>query len=72
VAAIRAGLASIVPTKLLALFTWEELEMMVCGKKNVDVELLKSVTEYSGCRAEDAHVRIFWQVRGSRGRRGGR
>jgi len=61
-AAIRAGLASIVPAKLLALFTWEELEQYVCGKKQVDVALLQSVTEYSGCRAEDPHVRMFWRV----------
>lgn len=60
--AIRGGLATTVPVKLLALFTWDEVEMMVCGKKQVDITLLKSVTEYSSCRSEDPHVHNFWEV----------
>jgi hypothetical protein len=35
VQAVRAGLGSIVPAKLLALFTAGEFETMVCGKKQV-------------------------------------
>jgi E3 ubiquitin-protein ligase HERC2 len=35
---------------------------MVCGKVEVDVALLKSVTEYSGCSSNDEHIRFFWQV----------
>jgi E3 ubiquitin-protein ligase HERC2 len=35
---------------------------MVCGKVEVDVGLLKSVTEYSACSANDRHIRFFWQV----------
>ncbi|KAG5186945.1 hypothetical protein JKP88DRAFT_257310 [Tribonema minus] len=58
--AVRAGLAMVVPLAVLSLFTWEEAEEMVCGRPGVDVALLESVTEYSGCRREDAHVRLFW------------
>jgi E3 ubiquitin-protein ligase HERC2 len=61
-AAVREGLATIVPARLLALFTWEEVEVMVCGRKSVDVALLKAVTEYSGVREDDAHVRFFWNT----------
>ncbi len=62
-AALRAGLATIVPVRLLALFTWNELEVMVCGLKQVDVNLLRQVTEYSsGVGPEDPHVRFLWQV----------
>jgi HECT-domain (ubiquitin-transferase) len=58
--AVRAGLATAVPLAVLSLFTWDEAEEMVCGRPGVDVNLLESVTEYSGCRREDAHVRLFW------------
>jgi hypothetical protein len=61
-AAVRSGLATIVPIDLLTLFSWEQLEEMVCGKAEIDVELLKSVTEYSSCAPEDPHVQFFWQV----------
>ena len=62
-AALRAGLATIVPARLLALFTWEEIEVMVCGLRQVDVGLLRQVTEYSsGVRPEDPHVQYLWQV----------
>ena len=35
--AIRRGLGTIVPVPLLPLFTWQELEMMVCGKRIIDI-----------------------------------
>ena len=46
--AIRRGIASIVPAELLRLFTWKEIEEMVCGKPTVDLDLLRSQTCYSG------------------------
>ena len=61
-AAVRRGFSCIVPSRQLVLFTWEEVSEMVCGSPQVDVELLKSVTEYSGCQAEDKHVKLFWQT----------
>lgn len=59
---MRSGLATIVPLDLLTLFTWDQLEEMVCGKAEIDVALLKSVTEYSSCSLSDPHVQFFWQV----------
>ncbi|CAM9310758.1 unnamed protein product [Chrysoparadoxa australica] len=60
--AVKAGLAMVVPIKLLGLFTWDELEEMVCGKPVNDMGLLERVTEYSGCRKEDPHIAFFWQA----------
>ena len=37
VEAIQRGLGTIVPVPLLPLFTWQELEMMVCGKRIIDI-----------------------------------
>lgn len=63
-ACVRRGLAKVVPAKLLALFTGAELEVMVCGTPEVDVELLRRCTEYSGCSPHDQHVEWFWSVLG--------
>ncbi|ETO06653.1 hypothetical protein RFI_30739, partial [Reticulomyxa filosa] len=61
--AIRRGLATIVPIALLPLFTWQELELMVCGKHEIDLELLRANTVYKyGVKATDKHVQYFWQV----------
>ena len=49
--ALMAGLWSIVPPQYLALFTWQELESMICGQPEVDVELLKRHTIYEGYQA---------------------
>ena len=36
---------------------------MVCGRPDVDVDLLERVTEYgNNCSKDDAHVKLFWQV----------
>ena len=60
--AIRRGLGSVVPIQLLRLFCWDEVEVIVCGRKEVDVELLEACTEYSMCSRQDAHVSAFWDV----------
>ncbi len=62
VEAIRRGLASVVPIEHLRLFTWDELEEFVCGRKEVDIDLLESCTEYSLCCRQDSHVSAFWDV----------
>jgi hypothetical protein len=38
---IRKGMATIVPIHLLSLFTWNELQLNVCGKGEIDIEFLK-------------------------------
>jgi len=61
--AIRKGLGTIVPIQLLPLFTWQELEMMVCGKREIDVDYLKANTRYrSPVRENDPHVKMLWEV----------
>ncbi|CAM9783858.1 unnamed protein product [Discosporangium mesarthrocarpum] len=62
VEAIRSGLGTVVPLQLLSLFSWYELEEFVCGTPDVDVDLLWSCTDYSGCSRTDSHVEDFWHV----------
>ncbi|KAG2766707.1 hypothetical protein PC129_g5437 [Phytophthora cactorum] len=60
--AIFRGLAKVVPAKLLACFSGAELELMVCGLPEVDVNLLEKCTEYSSCSPTDDHIIWFWRA----------
>ncbi|KAJ1527956.1 hypothetical protein ONE63_007889 [Megalurothrips usitatus] len=62
VAAVREGLARVVPVPLLALFRGYELETMVCGSPDIPLALLKSVATYRGIDANAPLVRWFWEV----------
>lgn len=54
VAAIRRGIGSVVPMPALRLFTWQELEILVAGRPEIDLDVLKRQTSYSGC------VCVWW------------
>jgi len=68
--AMRRGLATVVPYQILSLFTWKDLQDLVCGRITVDVGLLKSMTRYAGWRqfnrgpinAFSPHVQMFWKM----------
>eukprot|EP00118_Oscarella_pearsei_P022139 m.252837 g.252837 ORF g.252837 m.252837 type:complete len:501 (+) comp40356_c1_seq2:12583-14085(+) len=62
VAAVREGLAKVVPVPLLALFSGVELETMVCGNPEISVEKLKSVAAYKGLLPSAPVVRWFWET----------
>jgi hypothetical protein len=57
------GLVSVLPSSAFPLFTPEELEAIICGAPEIDIELLKKVTEYEGegVHSEAPHVKYFWQ-----------
>ena len=65
-AAIKEGLATIVPASLLCLLTWQQLRTMVCGAPSIDVDMLFSMSSYENCAVTDAHIRSFWSVFRSR------
>jgi len=62
--AIRKGLGEVVSLSTLSLFTWKEIEMIVCGqgvtKKHVAV--LRRMTSYSGCDPQEKHIKLFWAM----------
>ena len=63
IAALRSGLASLIPLHLLCFFTPAEAERLVCGVSDFPVELLQSVTIYEGAMREDLeYVRWFWET----------
>ena len=62
VAAIKRGVGHIVPLRSLSLFTWKELEVLVGGPPNIDIDLLKRHTTYDGYTATDKTIKMFWKV----------
>lgn len=61
--AVRDGFTSVVPAAVLPLFTWEEVELQVCGRPGVDIDLLQANTEYDDDISwSDAHIQSFWRV----------
>jgi len=60
--AVREGVSTVLPLSLVSLFTWDQFERMVCGNQVIDIQLLRSATEYSGCSASDRHVTFFWRA----------
>lgn len=61
--AVRDGLASVLPTAVLPIFTWEEMEMLSCGQPGVDIDLLQANTEYDDdLSISDSHIQSFWRV----------
>ncbi|KAG7400472.1 RING finger and SPRY domain-containing protein 1 [Phytophthora boehmeriae] len=62
-AALKDGLASVLPMELAPLFTPRELEVLICGRREVDVDLLRQCTEYSeGADEAMPHVQYFWEI----------
>jgi hypothetical protein len=62
IAAIRSGIGEVLPPEALRLLSWQEMELMVCGSEEWEVESLQAITQYHGCEAGDAHVKLFWQA----------
>lgn len=56
------GLSTIVPERALRLFTWQELETLVCGQATVDVAFWREHTDYSGYSADSPVIKAFWEV----------
>ena len=51
-----------VPMQLLNLFTWKQIETLVCGAPEIDVERLKSNTSYGDYNETHRVIIMFWEV----------
>lgn len=61
--AIREGLFSVIPPSLIGLFSWQDLEQLVCGRPTIDLTILKRHTTYSPPFTEtDDIIMRFWRV----------
>jgi hypothetical protein len=62
-AAVRDGLASIIPAAVLPLLSWEEMKIQTCGHPGVDIDLLQENTEYDDdVSSDDEYIMRFWRV----------
>ena len=43
---IREGLMEVIPLSILSMMTGEKLELLVCGTRTIDVEILKKIVRY--------------------------
>ena len=54
------GLASMLPVRLLPLFTHAELELMVCGAADIDIDVLRRHTRFGvSVDPSDAHIALL-------------
>ena len=60
--AIRRGLLATVPERAVRLATWQELDVWVAGRPDINVDVLEKHTEYEGYRRDDPTVKLFWKV----------
>jgi len=57
--AMQKGLNSVVPVRLLTLFSWFDLEVMVCGNPTIDIEMLHRHTLYSSSLSSSSPLIAF-------------
>ena len=57
---IARGLGDVVPIRILQLFSWQQLEILIAGIPTFDIALWKSRTEYQGLNAKT--IELFWNV----------
>jgi len=61
--AMRRGTATIIPIDCLKVLSWREMENLVCGRPDFDVEWLKNRTSYSGSvSASTPSIQKLWEV----------
>jgi hypothetical protein len=60
--AFKNGLAAVLPVELLPLFTAREIEEVISGHSDVNLDLLKRCTEYDDIDPQGETARNFWRV----------
>ncbi|KAF9587900.1 hypothetical protein IFM89_006154 [Coptis chinensis] len=56
------GFNELVPRELISIFNDKELELLISGLPEIDLDDLKANTEYTGYTAASAVVQGFWEV----------
>jgi len=59
--AFASGLFSVIPSELLSVFSFRELELLACGVSKVDVDDWEKNTVYRSTNAQHQVVRWFWE-----------
>lgn len=62
VAAIREGMAGIIPVPLLSLVTAEHMEQLICGMSHISITLLKKIVRYRELDENHQLVQWLWNI----------
>lgn len=62
VAAVREGMAWIIPVPLLSLVTAQHLEQLVCGLPHISIQLLRRVVRYRELDENNLLVQWLWDI----------
>jgi len=60
--AFLEGFYDIIPKRLISIFNEQELELLVSGLPNIDIEDLKSNTEYHKYQLNSLQIQWFWRA----------
>ena len=56
------GFYELVKPDLISIFTAKELELLISGMPDIDIDDLKKNTDYQGYRATDKEIGWFWNI----------
>ena len=51
-----------IPQNLISIFEWKEMELMLCGLPDIDIEDMKENTEYNGYGKEEKVILWLWEL----------
>ncbi|CAM9961184.1 unnamed protein product [Ectocarpus fasciculatus] len=60
--AFLEGFHELVPPELISIFTPQELELLISGLPDVDLDDLQNNTEYTNFKTTDKEIQWFWNV----------
>ncbi|XP_041429057.1 E3 ubiquitin-protein ligase HUWE1 isoform X4 [Xenopus laevis] len=61
-AAFLEGYYEIIPKRLISIFTEQELELLISGLPTIDIDDLKSNTEYHKYQSNSIQIQWFWRA----------
>ncbi|CAI8585799.1 unnamed protein product [Vicia faba] len=60
--AFLEGFSELIPRELISIFNDKELELLISGLPDIDLDDLRANTEYSGYSAASPAIQWFWEV----------
>jgi E3 ubiquitin-protein ligase HUWE1 len=62
VEALLKGFYEIIPQKLISIFNYRELELVISGLPTIDIKDWKNNTEYENYNSESPVIKNFWEI----------
>ena len=62
VEALLKGFYEIIPQKLISIFNYRELELVISGLPTIDIKDWKNNTEYENYNEESPIIKYFWEI----------